>query len=151
MTLQELLDNHGVSRGVVWHLEDPEISDETFAADVGLDWAGVGGYGAIYRIGGREGVYAVVKPDGVTIVQRGEEVSDALIAGTIRASDEASVELHAELQRLRREEWKTRPLARMWNAVMKVLIIPVLIPMYIIGFIRFLLAEAKERKAGKGR
>jgi len=148
MTLQELLDQHGVARDAVWHLEDPEISDETFTADVGLEWAGVGGYGAIYRIGNREGVYALVKPDGVTLVQRSEEVSEMLIAATMRASDEASVELQGELQRLRKTELKARPLARMWNAVMKVLIIPVLIPMYIIGFIRFLLSESKEKKEG---
>ena len=37
MTLQELLDNHGVRRDAVWHLEDPEIPDEAFAADVGLE------------------------------------------------------------------------------------------------------------------
>lgn len=83
MTLQELLNAHGVSREELMHLEDPEISNDAFCNQVQLEHMTTRHdflRTKFYRVSdpGREYIYALVEPNAITIIERSEGFSEPL-------------------------------------------------------------------------
>jgi hypothetical protein len=83
MTLQELLNAHGVSRERLMHLEDPEISNVAFRQQVRLEHMTTRSdfvRAKFYRVNdpGRDYIYALVEPNAITIIQRGEGFPEPL-------------------------------------------------------------------------
>ncbi|MFZ0824756.1 MAG: hypothetical protein WCB56_17330 [Terriglobales bacterium] len=93
MTLQDLLDNLEVSRDALLHFEHPEISDESFAAELHLEWAD--GDGSLYQINDhkREHLYVFTYGPLLNIVLQAETAENAskhVLAVMERASELAS-------------------------------------------------------------
>jgi len=87
MTLEELLNAHGVSREALVHLEDPAISNAAFSNQVHLEHvtnrdvlSDFGLRAKFYRVNdpGRDYIYALVEPNAITIIERGEGFSEPL-------------------------------------------------------------------------
>lgn len=126
MTLQELLNSLEVSRERLVHFEHPEISDETFVADLQLEW--VDGEGRLYRINDpkREHLYAFTTEPIFIILEAetAEKASKHLLVVMERASELAIARSPKTLLKAQSQiRWKKRfHLLKMFAAVFLLLV-----------------------------